>query len=1100
MTQLADGAPPDTAPRSVVARTGTVLVAAVLLGLVVVLAIAPAAALTASRLPQPLTAAQPDLPGDDLAPSTGIRTVPVGLPPGALVRTVQDVRPHAVDALGPEAADRLLAFLDAPADGFGWPSVGEVTNEYPYRFSAVDELLDGVDPARLGQGGATLGAALFLLAAQPETSGLDENAVRLAFAVLHRARAGGGCDAQLNLLALVASDAEVPDDAVDGERLAAEQACPGDPTPGWLSVQRALPSSLWLPEDTTTSALFVALFEEAEAKALALVRAHPRDPGVLATLGEVYLTTGMNLATPQPFTSRRAFRDADAVFARLLDTDETPTARLGAARAQLGLARPEAAARLAVAAADGPSHPARALQVAIAAEESSGRFREASAIGRRFAALGTAAFPEATAIVPLDPPLSLGWDVLTPARISLLGYGEGGGGGVVADEGFVPTFRDAPGLTDTAPSCPDWVWRRDALVAGDAAAAAQGWPEEFDDLDRSISGGACPDGARLRQQLDTELAGVLPPDVLTATERAAVETRFDDRQNLLRWAGDLAGARGAATRWAAHLGDETALAHQRLGEIAYLAKEYDESAAHFAEAAARWRVLSSRDDLAVAQSLLGRGAALLRAGRPDEAVPVLRPLVLQGAEGYGYQSTLNGGFTNAHAFARLSYFAASLLGDHELSVGMDRAAAEDYASALFWSDRLEGQVRFDAVRNSAAIAALDTGASTQALELSRAALAADPGSPVYLMTAAEVAHRRGDTDAAVRQNRGALASDPTNYPAANNLGVLLARRGDLAEASRVLRAAVAAEPAYALGWHNLGVVEGRRGPVHVLASQGALAEAASLDPAYADRPPRTSLDTTTYRTSLDVSKPLPEGWSFAESQRSAPAATVGLLAMALAGVGLVSLRGGVVPTGAKDWLEGVGSRLGRLRGVGRLRRPHWAVVATVVAFLLAFWREWLWPWTGLTYAVAVAALVGAAMVARVVVARRRAPVVPDPPEPRAAPVVVHATWPPGVLVALVAGALGSPLAPMPVVRTPAKEPRVAMAAPLVLAGLSLVLLLEAALWRTPLTTSLCLAAFVMAGSLLLPVEPLDGARAGRAGVVGAVGILGAVLLLGLGLV
>jgi hypothetical protein len=113
--------------------------------------------------------------------------------------------------------------------------------------------------------------------------------------------------------------------------------------------------------------------------------------------------------------------------------------------------------------------------------------------------------------------------------------------------------------------------------------------------------------------------------------------------------------------------------------------------------------------------------------------------------------------------------------------------------------------------------------------------------------------------------------------------------------------------------------------------------------------------------------------------------------------------------------------------------------------------------------------------------------------------VVHGTWAPGVLVGLVSGAFGAPIAPLPVVRAPNRDARVALAAPLVLAVLSLALLLEAALLHTPLAASFCLAAFVMSGSVLLPISPLDGSRAGGAGVVGAAGLLGGILLLGLGL-
>lgn len=237
-----------------------------------------------------------------------------------------------------------------------------------------------------------------------------------------------------------------------------------------------------------------------------------------------------------------------------------------------------------------------------------------------------------------------------------------------------------------------------------------------------------------------------------------------------------------------------------------------------------------------------------------------------------------------------------------------------------------------------------------------------------------------------------------------------------------------------------------------------------------------------------MSKPLPANWSFAASQRTAPAATMGVLALALTGAGLLRLRGGAPAPAAKGWLDALRARRGEANAPrwAWARRPLWAVLATVGACLLA-WRQPLWPWTGVAYAVCLLALVGAGMIARTVATRG------------GSGTVVQGTWAPSVAVGLVAGALGSPVAPMPVVRAPAQETRVAMAAPVTLAALSLVLLLESALLHVPLTTSLCLAAFTMAGSLLLPVEPLDGARAGTAGVIGAAGLLGAALLVGLGL-
>jgi hypothetical protein len=55
--------------------------------------------------------------------------------------------------------------------------------------------------------------------------------------VLDRARAGGDCAPQLDLLLLVAADANAHDPIVAAEGARALRACPGDATPGWLLGQ-----------------------------------------------------------------------------------------------------------------------------------------------------------------------------------------------------------------------------------------------------------------------------------------------------------------------------------------------------------------------------------------------------------------------------------------------------------------------------------------------------------------------------------------------------------------------------------------------------------------------------------------------------------------------------------------------------------------------------------------------------------------------------------------------------------------------------------------------------------------------------------------------
>ena len=1061
------------------------------LGVVGLLAIAPAAALTASALPQPLAASTVEVPSATLEEVTRIRQVPVGLPKGTVIGSLDDVRPFAVAAIGPEGADRLIALLTPAADGYTYPDLDPSLETYPYRFGEVDRILDGVPEDRLALDGTSLGAALTMLAVSPDSGTLDFSAGRLAFSVLDHAReAGGGCDAQLNLLALVASDPEIGDGSLRGEADRTARACPGDPTGGWLASQHWIHQVSGEFDGTDLDDVELAPILRARKAVAALVAAFPRDPGVLATLGDARLVEGEYLGLAQPFTSRRAYQDAAEVFGRLLRAgSETAAARLGAARAALGLRRPAEAAPLATAVAKESSWPAAALQVAALAQERARQFGAAVTTARQLDTLGTRAYPPPTAVIPVGDPLSIGFDTLTRASVDLLGGGQGGGG-VVADEGFVPVFRPAYGLTTTDLDCPDWLWRRDALLSGDTnqvALAVRDWPDEFASIDPPSHGSGCPGGDLVKLQLDHTMGQALPDDMEEPKARARVEDLFDQRQNLFRWAGDVEGARRETLEWARLLGEHTALAQVRLGEIDYLLKRYDDAAAHFAQAAVRWRIVDSGNDLALDEALLAQGAALLKSRRTAQAVEVLRPLVLEGAQGYGYQSTLDDGYSAAQSFATLSYYAATLLGDHELAAGELQAADDDFSAALLWAETLHGAVHLDAARNSAAVAALGTGDTARAAELSRSAVAGDPASPVYLMTSGDVALRAGQVTNAVRQGRAALTSDHTAYPAANNVGVLLARQGHLEQASRMLRGAVAAAPDYGLGWFNLGIVEGRRGPLHVIASQGALGRAAVLDAHYADRDHRLVLDTATYRTDLDISKPIPAGWSFAASQRKAPVVTLGLFAAVLAVVGLVSLRD-PSSSGAREWLENLGTRLSRVAVARRFRRPWWAVLATVGAFLLAFWRDPLWPWTGIAYAVCLVALVGAGMVARGLVARRRVGG------------VVHGTWSPGVVVGLVSGAFGVPIAPLPVVRAPVKDARVAMAAPLTLALLSLALLLEAALLHTPLTTALCVAAFIMAGSVLLPITPLDGSRAGAAGVVGAAGLLGAVLLLGLGLV
>jgi hypothetical protein len=137
-------------------------------------------------------------------------------------------------------------------------------------------------------------------------------------------------------------------------------------------------------------------------------------------------------------------------------------------------------------------------------------------------------------------------------------------------------------------------------------------------------------------------------------------------------------------RWQSTV-EATARPALRLGEIYFLQHDYDGAASAFGTAAQRARLVHWNDDLSVDQADLDRRAALLAAGRSDEGVAVLRPLVAAGTTGFAQQNaTANGYDEGAVSFAAVAYFASEPLADHERETGALHAAIDDYTSALAW--------------------------------------------------------------------------------------------------------------------------------------------------------------------------------------------------------------------------------------------------------------------------------------------------------------------------------------------------------------------------------------------------------------------------------
>ena len=1093
----ADGQDPPPTPHK--RRVQTLLLPGlVLLGLALVLALAPVAHLAARRLPLPPNDPTPIVAGATRPGTTAMRNVPVGLPASVTITGAQDVYPYAVAALGVLGAQELMAVLSSPDDlALYHGSTSPADFLYPYHYPALEPILDAAAEADLRRGATQLAAALIMLAGQPGlNSPAAYKAAPAAFGVLDRTRSSGGCDGQLDLLLLVAGDDFTTSRILADEQRRTVSACANEPTPDWIvgqaqmrDLQLTFTPRPSLTDEKTRRGLAAAI-----STFQALTERFPRDTAAVTGLGDAYLRAGLRLLYSEPFTARHDLRLAVAQYNQAAILGAGHDADLGRARALVGLGESKRAVPIASQIVATSPRPGSALEVLLTADEGAHDFAGAEAIARRLAQSGPAAYPTATAFYPApresdalgsvaeaSRPLSMGAEALTPLQDTLVPAGRGAGGSV-QDLSFIPQYRDDLDVTGPVTDCPSLAWRRDAILAGHAAEALEDWPDEFTGARPETQTSSCAVTNNLQA-----IAQLVAQRPITST-KATKDDLTDQWQNLLRWAGDLPTARKVITTWEIADGERSPLPALRLGEVAFLQHDYNEAAAQFDVAARRTRLVHYDNDLAVDQAQLNRGAALFAAGRNAEAIALLRPLVQLGTQGYSFQTTKRN-IDGAASFAAVSYFAAEQLADYESASNDLHAAVDDYNTALSWTAKVNGLgVRPEVLYNNLALAELGLGATATAASLEAKALHSDPMDPAFLMTAWFIADRAGRIAEAADYDRRALQSDPGAFPAANDLGVELGRQHHDTAAVTALRQAIGADPTYALGWFNLGVLEGRLGPLHLPASQGAFAKAFALDPTLKDRRHDLTIDASVYRTALDLSKPLPPHWSLADTQKALPVATAGLLAALLLAVGLARSSSPGGTDLAKQWLEPVGARLDGVRGLTRLRHPLWAVVATVVTFLLAYLRHAGSPTDIVTYAFGVLVLTGTAMYARVAIAVR------------ASVATTQRSWWPGMAFGLGTGAIGLPWAPLPVVKTSTESTRVHLAAPLTLAALSGVLFVESAWLGVPLTQSLAVVALVMAGSTLLPIRPLDGANVGKTGIAAAAGVVGGAVLIALGII
>jgi tetratricopeptide (TPR) repeat protein len=1048
--------------------------AALVAGLVALVLFPILARLAADRLPTDAPPLLEALPAD--ARAGALRDLPAARQPGG------DVRAAAIALLGERRAARLLELVRT-GDGIRNP----VPGVYPYRYPPLERLLpERLDPVQANE----LGARLIALAAARRGQGADA----AAFALLDRARRGGGCEPAMNVLLLVASDSPFPDPRlVAREGARASRACPGDPTPLWLLGQWQSTSALPDMQQDGAQALGLATFRR-------LVRELPGSAAAWAGQADALLRVAATTPPEQPWVARHLYERALAGYRRAARLSPGIEPDMGIAKALAGLGRIDEAVALQQRAVAGlPSQPLPQAQLVVYLEQAR-RFDEAVSANARLIELegnappGPGLFPAVPAAMGHDREhdayglISLGAGRLAPLSVSLDPPFAAPAPAVgIGDLSFLPVFRPSIGMTGSERWCADWARRRDLLVSGRPAEALARMPVEFEPLEGGYASGCAGFGpllgdiARLELGQEPTIAAVASERIIG--DRAARTMIEDERQNLWRWAGDFARAERAAREWVGSA-SRGSLPLLRLGEIEFLRGRFDDAARDFAAAARRARERAKPDPDAEARAMLDRGAALVAAGRREEGEEALRtaddiasraagPIRLVDDETY-------------LPLVATSYYARVQLGEAAREAGALPAAADAYAAARERIGQAGGPFHVEQLDNNAAIVDAKLGRVAAAVAASRRAVAVDPENPALLMTAGFAAERAGDHEAAVRYNRAALAADATAYPAANDLAVLLARQGRDDAAVAALRRAVGAEPRYALGWFNLGVILADMGPAHLLSSQGALARAFTLDPDLRDRKREPTLDAKTYRSGLDVSRPLPPEWSFAASQKQAPAKTVGLVALL---VGAFALSRALAARGsgralAETWLAPLDRATGRLTFLRFLGHPAVAIVATLVVFLAPLARD---PGGGVTAAVAGAlglcVLIGVALRGRSLTARGE----PGQEGQR--------TWPPGLVFGLGGAAAGVSWAPLPVLSAKA-SPRLHWAAPVALAAVALPLVVATVWSDIPLTRSLAAAALIMAASVLTPVKPVDGGAIAAAGgtAAGLTGIALAVLL------
>lgn len=946
-----------------------------------------------------------------------------------------------------------------------------------------------------------LAALLTLYQAQPHSfANPDGVATAAASGILDALVAAdpGDCDASLDAAGLVALGMRPRAWVVDHAFEQAVSACgDADPTARWWWVHQ---QASWASPPFTLKELGVDS-ARALARPLRTARVWEHDqPGSAlpwAAEADALLTEAddMRRMHAMPFTVRAYAGRALDLLRKADALEHAPAFVAGEARAESLLGEADRAAdTMAGVVREAPRDAAfRVLDVALLedAHRWSDALRENAVSDIDSAARG--------ALVPDGfEPTALGFTDALGASVTDATSVEAGGGGVT-DLRFIPDFR----ADDTLPGsltawCNGLTEMRDEIIAGH--------PEEAERV-TSPGGTGCDSGRTTffeptkpeKYSNEFPLLHALAAELDGATERrdhwlaknASLRDFYEEAQNLFRWAGDLGRAEDLAREWAGLPGRDAAYAHQRWGEILYLAGRPAAAAAQFqlavsapvstgAAAFSHW----SGSDRALAY--LDLGTALDAAGRSAPAQAAYRDAVrapLPPARSSLDPVRDRGTVTSA--WLRIGYDALAeghpTLAVRALTTADRRTTNAEHRTRYGPFDWVGQSVSSGAEAGDLAVALLDAGPDAaqadEAVAAARRALVHDPMSPVYRDTLGQAEQAAGDDAAAAATFRAAVRQDPTLFQSWNDLGVLRSSAGSHDLAVHAYRMALQARPDYATAWFNLGVELGRgAGLRDLVASQRALARAVRLDPGLRGQSLVPVTDSGAELTALDVSRPVPVDWSFATATRD-PSHRLGWVVLVLAGWRL-ALAFGLDHAGS--WVGERALRTGpgagawaRLRMVADRRLPLPVALAGALAVAC-------WPlaegWSGQRLVVLATAAAVLALLWLYSAVRR--------------PVSTRRGWLPGLLFGAAGSVVGYSFVPMPVDHAE-REGRVRFAGCVLLGVVAAALLVLSWLDGAPLARTVGLLALAMLSTALFPMRPYDGGflREGRASVALSLGML-----------